>query len=82
MRRKMRRRQITVETDELFLTRISGAIARTWCPRCSRMVPTVRAEVLDAWVNTDAVHAIESVDGDLLICVDSLRGRFAGPKML
>jgi len=82
---KKKRTEIMVEIDEITLVHGAGnASARVWCPECSAIVTLVPPEraaaiagvtvrTINRWVEADSVHFVETDDGLLLLCVNSLR---------
>jgi hypothetical protein len=87
---KKRRTVITTETAEVYLVRKAGrpAIAM-WCERCSAEVTMLTPDQAVAMTGASArsifrraeageVHAVETPEGLLLICVNSLIG--SNPK--
>ena len=79
MRKTKRRSQISIETDDLLVIRTTAAVVRAWCPRCSRVVNTVPVDAVAARVKSDTVHTIKASNGVLMICLDSVEGRFGRP---
>jgi len=82
---KKKRTEITIEIDEVTLVnRGRNASVPLWCPRChatATMVPPERAaaiagvtvRTINRWVETDSVHFVETENGLLLLCLNSLR---------
>ena len=82
---KKKRTEITIEIDEITLiNRGRNASVRLWCRRCdatATMVPPERAaaiagvtvRTINRWVETDSVHFVETENGLLLLCLNSLR---------
>jgi hypothetical protein len=80
-----KRTEITIEMDEITLINIRrDDSARLWCPGCSATVamvlPEQAAEIagvtvrtINRWVETEKVHFMETDNGMLLLCVNSLR---------
>jgi hypothetical protein len=75
--------EITVETDEVFVIRRLGSSVAARCVECGERVSMVTAEEAArltglGWreiarrVETGGVHFLETTDGQLLICIDSL----------
>jgi hypothetical protein len=82
---KKRRTEITIEIDELMLLENRrGGRVRIWCPACAREVmmvtpeqasaiTTARVRTINRWVESGRVHFMETPDGLLLLCADSLQ---------
>jgi hypothetical protein len=79
---KTRITRIEVETEEIVVMRVR-ATCMAWCPGCSAEVVMARPEAAAAraglrvraiyrLVEAGAVHFLESPDGIVLVCVDSL----------
>jgi len=75
--------EIAVETDEVVMVRKLGSPVAAWCRECEGPVSMVTPEEAAAltavsWreisrqVETGQVHFMETLDGLLLICVNSL----------
>jgi len=81
---KKKRTEITVEIEEVI--RAFGNSSRTssaWCPSCGREVTMVTPQqaaaivkvsvrTINRWVEAGAVHFVETPDGLLLLCVNSI----------
>lgn len=80
--RKIRRTEITVETERVLIISWSRRVFDSWCERCGRETHKVTAEdaaratrvglrALCSLVEAHHVHFVET-DGALYICADSL----------
>jgi len=90
--KRIRRTEITVETDEiLFVGHRSGIV--DICPDCGeagRLVSpqhaadltSISAETICAWAETGAVHCSRTTDGVLLVCLKSLFGNLGSDRLL
>jgi hypothetical protein len=78
-----RKTKLIIETKRLTIIRQIGNITRSWCPSCDRQVQKVTPDQaammfrmstrkIHRMVEEGQVHFIETSDGLLLICVDSL----------
>jgi hypothetical protein len=76
-------REITVETEELLIIRRNRAASTEWCEACSEAVEMLRPERAAAIcgvstrtiyrrVESQSVHYIETPDGLVWICPNSL----------
>jgi hypothetical protein len=82
---KKKRTEITIEIDEIMIvSRGRNASAQIWCPGCSAIATLVSPEraagiagvtvrTINRWVEAESVHFVETEDGLLLLCVNSLR---------
>ena len=82
---KKKRTEIIIEIDEITLVNPgSSASTRVWCPGCSSIVMLVPPEhaagiagvsvrTINRWVEAETVHFVETENGLLLLCVNSLR---------
>jgi hypothetical protein len=79
---KTRITEVEVETEEIVVVRVR-ATCMAWCPGCSAEVVMARPEAAAAraglrvreiyrLVEAGSVHFLESADGTVLVCVDSL----------
>jgi hypothetical protein len=82
---KKRRTEIVVETDEIVLRRVGASVA-IWCAECGSLARMIAPEGAMAvtgassrevyrWVEAGQVHFLETVEGFLLICSNSLPTR-------
>ena len=81
-----RRTEILIEIDEVtVVSRRTGSVPE-WCPQCSALVTTVTPQqasviaqvsvrTINQWVEGDWIHFIETGDGLLFVCLDSLNRR-------
>ena len=78
-----RRTRITIETDEIVVTRRIASPVAAWCKKCeteSWMVTAAQAAllrhvdrgVIQEWVHTGQLHVVEAPETGLLICIKSL----------
>lgn len=79
MKRK-RRRKITIETDQVLIIKRSGSVAPA-CEQCGGRLVTqeeaiavagVSPRVIHRWVESGMIHFTKTLEGLLLICLDSL----------
>jgi hypothetical protein len=86
----MKRTEITVETNEIWIIRPSTRPLPGWCTDCegivNRLWPEdaaslvdVRVRVIYQWVEAGKVHYLDSPEGHLLICVCSLMRQACQP---
>ena len=83
---KTRRRiEITVEKRTLVLRRTVSRVplAAVWCPHClsptllvtaeqAARLASVSARAIYRWVESEQVHYLETSEGELLVCPNSL----------
>ena len=80
-----RRVKVTVETERVFAARTSKAPPANWCERCGsevRMLTPDEAAVLARTsvrviyrrIEAERLHFVETDDGWILICLNSLSG--------
>lgn len=78
-----KRIEITVETDRFWFIRRRPSSLPVWCARCpepsemvtaleAAMVAGVDTRMIYLWVAAEALHFIETPEGLLLICLNSL----------
>ncbi|MDQ3665656.1 MAG: hypothetical protein M3410_03480 [Acidobacteriota bacterium] len=82
---KKKRTEITIEIDEIrLINRGRDASTRVWCPGCAAIVTLVPPEraaaiagvtvrTINRWVEAESVHFVETENGLLLLCGNSLR---------
>ena len=81
--RRIRRTEVTVETDEIVVIRSSQAAIVPLCSQCCDEVPMITAEqaremasantrAIYRWVEEGLVHNIETPQGVVFICPRSL----------
>lgn len=80
-----KRTRITIETDSLLVLR-GQRLPRFWCPQCGAEVEMIvlnelgvvsnlpPAEV-QAWIESPDLHHMQSADGAVLICLNSMLKR-------
>ena len=82
--------KITIETDSLLVLRGRRAL-RAWCPQCaaeSEMIPLDGIGVIsnllprevEIWLEFEAIHQSQTIDGTSLICLNSLLKRIQKMK--
>ena len=83
---KLKRTEITVEVDELiYAADRSSELRPAWCNACEALMTMVTPQQASAiagvsvrtiyqWVESNRVHFVETGDGLLLLCVNSLGG--------
>ncbi|MGH9424931.1 MAG: hypothetical protein ACRD2L_01285 [Terriglobia bacterium] len=80
---RKRRKEITVEVDEVFVIRQAGKKVRAWCAACGTDVVMVTPEAaaivwgvstrtIYAFVEARKIHFLETPADLLLVCTDSL----------
>ena len=80
--RKWRRREVTVETAELWVIRRPRAII-AWCPECGAQVQMITpdeaavltdltAREIYSWVEAGLIHYLEMPGGFVVVCLDSI----------
>src|SRR5713101_1264457 len=84
-RLKTKRIEIAIEVEEIIhLAGHEHGLARAWCATCAKPVPMVTPQqaaviarvsvrVVNRWVEADDIHFMETPDGLLLVCLNSLR---------
>jgi len=84
--------RITVESESLLILR-GRCSRRMWCPRCAAEVEVIALEevgvisnldrsAFEEWVNSGELHRSETLDGSILICLDSLLARVQKTKTI
>lgn len=86
------RTEITIETDEIMVLRHRIKVSRSWCAQCSEQTALVTADqaavvagvssrTIYRWVEADKLHFMETPEGLLLICLNSIphSGEAVGP---
>jgi hypothetical protein len=74
--------KITIETDSLLILR-GGNSKRAWCPRCAAegemivlenagVISNLDRPALEEWLNSEALHRLQTADGSAVICLNSL----------
>jgi hypothetical protein len=81
--RRIRRTEVTVETDEIVVIRSSQTTIVPLCPQCCDAVPMITTEqaremasantrAIYRWVEEGLVHSIETAEGVVFVCPRSL----------
>lgn len=81
---RKKRTKITLATEEVVIIKRSEAKWIRWCPACRADVETVTTRqaaaiakvttgTVSSWLKTKRVHPIETPDGSIVVCADSLR---------
>jgi hypothetical protein len=81
--RRIRRTEVTVETDEIVVIRSSQTTVVPLCPQCCDAVPMITADqarevastntrAIYRWVEAGLIHNIETPDGVVFVCPRSL----------
>jgi hypothetical protein len=82
--------RITIETDSLLI--LHGRTSdRVWCRGCEAEVGTISLEnvgvisnleraALEEWLNSGELHRLQTEDGSMLICLNSLLARVQNKK--
>lgn len=81
--RRIRRTEVTVETDEITIIRSSQEIVTLPCPACPEAVVMITPEqaammtctnirAIYRWLEAGWVHYAETPGGSLLVCPDSI----------
>jgi len=79
---------VTVETDSLLVLRGRKPV-QAWCPRClaeGEVIPLNDVGVIsnllprevEAWIQSDELHHIQTADGVHFICLNSMLKRIRG----
>ena len=77
--------RVTIETETLLVLRAQKQL-RAWCPQCGAEVEMIRLDEagvisnlspagVEAWMPAENLHRCLSVDGALLVCLDSMLKR-------
>jgi hypothetical protein len=80
---KNKKYEITIERDEVLVIRSPATEQTAWCSRCGKNVSMVTPDQaaliagaswrqVSSWVESASVHFVETPDGLLLICLDSI----------
>ena len=80
---KKKKYEVTIERDEVLMIRSPAAEQTEWCSGCSKDVSMVTPDQaaliagaswrqVSGWVESASVHFVETPDGLLLICLDSI----------
>ena len=81
---KRKRTEITIEVDEvIYAAGHSNRLTRAWCSVCgtevimvtpqqASAIAGVSVRAINRWVEGNTIHFIETADGLLLLCVNSL----------
>ena len=81
---KRKRTEITIEVDEVIYTaRHSNQLSRAWCRSCGRealmvtpeqaaAISQVTVRTVNQRVEAGHIHFVETADGRLWVCVNSL----------
>jgi len=81
---KRTRTEITIEFDEVIQAKThSNSLRCEWCAGCgtettmvspqqAAVIAGVTVRVINNWVESDLVHFLETSEGLLLVCVNSL----------
>ena len=78
-----KRTEITIETERVIVIRHRRLPVRAWCQSCGEQVvmvtvdeaaraARVSARTLYRWVEAEKLHFVETAEGGLLICYESL----------
>ena len=82
--------KVVIQTDSLLILR-GRSSTRAWCPLCAAEAEMISLEnigvisnldksALEAWMNSDELHRIQTADGSTLICLSSVLARVQNPK--
>lgn len=87
---RMKRIETTIETHHVISITRAGAICSKlgWCadcaqpsrwttPDCAAALRNVSLRTIYRWVEANSIHFNETIDGQVLLCVNSLYGVFA-----
>lgn len=80
---KKRKYEVTIERDEVLVIRSPATEQTDWCSGCGREVSMVTPDQavliagaswrqVSSWVESASVHFVETPDGLLLICLESI----------
>jgi hypothetical protein len=81
--RKIRRTEVTIETEEIVIIRSTQTALLPLCPQCCDAVPLVTPEqaaeivgattrVIYRWLEEGRIHDLETTEGLVFICPRSL----------
>ena len=81
--RDVKRTEVTIETDEVWVIKRSASGFVLWCPQCGELVSMITPEeaailahldtrVIYRQVDTGLIHLTEMPGGSLLLCVNSI----------
>jgi hypothetical protein len=90
--RRIRRTEITVETDEIVIIRSTQGDRLILCPECAVPVVMISPEqpaalactnvrVIYRWVDEGRVHYAEPAEASLMVCPRSVSGTFSIPSL-
>jgi hypothetical protein len=82
--------RITVETKRVVIVSGGRGFTLQWCASCERevkmlvpeyaaMLANIRTRLIYRWVETGRLHFTEGLDGQLLVCINSLPDQY-GPE--
>ena len=82
--------KVVTQTDSLLILR-GRSSTRAWCPLCTAEAEMIALEkmgvisnldqsALEAWMNSEELHRIQTADGSTLICLTSMLARVQNPK--
>jgi excisionase family DNA binding protein len=80
----MKRTEITIETDRVVVIRGRRRSGHAYCERCDKLVEMVTVDEAASfagvssrsifrWVEDGELHFIETANGHLLVCLDSIQ---------
>ena len=80
---KKKKYEVTIERDEVLVIRSPATEQTEWCSGCAKDVSMVTPDQaaliagaswrqVSAWVESASVHFVETRDGLLLICLESI----------
>ena len=81
--KRIRRREITIEFDEVFTIRRPQRSITAWCGECAGQVfmltpeeaavqAGVSSRAIYRWIEAAAIHFAETADGRVFVCPNSL----------
>ena len=82
--------KVVIQTDSLLILR-GRSSTRAWCPLCAAeaemialanigVISNLDRSALEAWMNSEELHRIQTVGGSTLICLASVLARVQNPK--
>lgn len=77
--------EIKIDTRQVVISRRSTMKTINWCGQCRRRVRTltpleaalessVSVRMIYRWIELQEIHSVETSDGFLLVCLESLAG--------
>jgi hypothetical protein len=87
---KKKKYEVTIERDEILVIRSPATEQTYWCSGCGKQVSMVTPDQaalisgaswrqVSGWIESASVHFVETPEGMVLICLDSLSQWIQGP---